>query len=254
VVSRVTSIDKKYMDPGSKQVTVAGSYMPTVELDKAKVTGHANFAKCACGFMLLLLLQSTFTMPAPDIGIFLQDLWPGHQVDTVFSISQHGARHQVRECDAAPLTLGCAQVWQEIKAGKERQVSTPDFIKGLLPDTDSAFVLSAMFTGTARGQDYSQGPYNYSISEYHSFLVQHYEYSVDSATEYALGFVCGYLGDVIEGVANTVLSTCTYAYTTAARATVFTLGCLVGAAVRLTVGFRAGRGIRIRLVIRLVRW
>jgi hypothetical protein len=116
-VSRVLSVKPDYMDPASKQVSVAGSYMPPVEMLKALLTGQSNFAACACGFMLLLLLQSGFPGVVPDIALMLQDLWPGHAV------------------------------WEEFKPGVERQVSTPAFIKRLLADTDAAFILSAMFTG-----------------------------------------------------------------------------------------------------------
>ena len=70
--------------------------------------------------MLLFLLQSGFDPPAPEIDIFLQDLWPGHVV------------------------------WEQLVPGKETQTSTPAFIKKLAKDTEEAFLLSAVFAGTTR--------------------------------------------------------------------------------------------------------
>ena len=37
----------------AEQITVAGSYMPPVELLKTECTGLRDFTDCACGYMLL---------------------------------------------------------------------------------------------------------------------------------------------------------------------------------------------------------
>ena len=125
--ARVTSIDQAYLDPASNQVTVEGSYAPTLEMLKAMLTGLSCFKACACGAMLLFLLQSGFDPPAPDIGMFLQDLWPGHAV------------------------------WEQLVPGQETQTSTPAFIKRLAKDTEEAFLMSAVFAGTTRRHE--QNPY-----------------------------------------------------------------------------------------------
>ena len=46
----------------------------------------------------------------------------------------------------ADLWQGC-HVWEKVEGGGERQTSTPDFVKRLLPDTDAACLFSALCPG-----------------------------------------------------------------------------------------------------------
>jgi hypothetical protein len=69
--------------------------------------------------MLLTLVLSGFKVHRPPgkVDVFMTDLWQGRVV------------------------------WWKMEGGGERQTSTPDFVKRLLPDTDTVCLLSSLLSG-----------------------------------------------------------------------------------------------------------